>query len=312
MGPPRVFGITALDPVPPNPYAGPVKNSAISPADGLAALAPSYAAILCDVWGVLHNGEEAWPDAVNALVRFRQGGGRVIMITNAPRRKRYVVQQMFDLGIPEEAFDDVVTSGDAARQVLAQGGPKKLFHVGTDVHLPLYEGLPVELVDEESCDVISCTALFDDENETPDDYADRLARWRERDVPMLCVNPDIVVNRGGRMIWCAGSLAQRFEELGGVTQIVGKPYAPVYQTAFQRLSAVGGRVFQPREVLAIGDGVETDLRGAAGNGLDAVFISGGVHAQEFMRSGESETRAAAKFIAKAGLDAVAIMPTLTW
>ena len=165
----------------------------------MSELAPGYTAVLCDVWGVIHNGEEAWPQAVDALVRYRQGGGHVVLVTNAPRRRRYVVDQILDLGVPEAAFDDVVTSGDVTRARLAARGPTRVYHVGTEAHLPLYEGSDVELVGDDACDVISCTSLFDDEIETPDDYADRLAAWRARGVPMLCANPDI----RGRSRWPA-------------------------------------------------------------------------------------------------------------
>ena len=190
--------------------------------------------------------------------------------------------QFFDrLGVPRAAFDDIVTSGDAARHWLAAHPGKRIYHVGPERDLPLYFGLPVEFAGEEDCDLISCTGLFDDETETPDDYAESFEEWRERGVPMLCVNPDIVVERGDRLIWCAGALAERYRELGGETIIVGKPYAPIYETALDRLAELNGAPFDKSKILAIGDGIDTDVRGAFGQGIDAVFVTGGIHAAVF-------------------------------
>ena len=167
-------------------------------------------------------------------------GGKVILITNAPRPKADVIAQLDRLGVPRAAYDDVITSGDAARHVLAARRGVKLYHVGPERDLPIYFGLPVEFADEDDCELVSCTGLFDDENETPDDYRESFADWQARGVPMLCVNPDIVVERGDRLVWCAGALAERYRERGGETIIVGKPYAPIYDTALARLEELAG------------------------------------------------------------------------
>ena len=279
---------------------------------GLAELAPSYAAAFCDVWGVIHNGTEAGSPAVDALIRFRLAGGRVVLITKAPRTSRYIVRQLDELGVARHAYDDVVTSGDVARSLLAARGKTRLLHVGSEVHRHLYDGLPVELVDETTCDVISCTGLFDDNSETPEDYLERMKRWRARDVPLLCVNPDIVVERDGRLAWCAGSLARQYRELGGSTEIVGKPYAPIYRAAFDRLSAVAGAPVDADRVLVIGDGAETDLAGAKQQRLDALFVTGGVHAGEFGSRSHPDLRAVHGFLATTGVGATALMQRLAW
>ena len=275
---------------------------------GLAELAPAYPALLCDVWGVIHDGERSHTDATEALIAYRRGGGKVILITNAPRPKADVVAQLDSLGVPRAAYDDVVTSGDAARHVLASRPHVRIHHVGPEGDLPLYFGLPVEFGDEDDCELVSCTGLFDDENETPADYQPSLAAWQARGVPMLCVNPDIVVERGDRLVWCAGALAERYREQGGETIIVGKPYAPIYETALSRLNPAVAKA----KVLALGDGINTDIRGAVAQGIDVVFVTGGIHAIVFGDRETPDLAAIHAFLATAGLGARALMKRLTW
>ena len=279
---------------------------------GLADVAPLYRALLCDVWGVVHDGNRAHHEATDALTRFRDGGGRVVLITNAPRPKPSVVEMLDRLGVPRESYDDVVTSGDAARHLLAARPGVRLYHVGPERDLPIYFGLKVEFAGEADCELISCTGLFDDENETPDDYQESFAVWRERELPMLCVNPDIVVERGDRLVWCAGALAERYREHNGETIIVGKPYAPIYDTALDSLARAAGRPVDKASVLAIGDGIDTDVRGAVGQGIDTVFITGGIHAAVFGSREAPDIAAVHAFLATAGLGARAVMTRLTW
>ena len=279
---------------------------------GLKPLASLYRALLCDVWGVLHNGVAAFPAAVDALVRFRAGGGVVALITNAPRPKESVVRQLVRLGVPDAAHDDVITSGEAAREILAARPGVRVHHVGPERDMPLYDGLPVVLTAEDDCDIVSCTGLIDDTVETPDDYAARLRRWRARRLPMLCVNPDIVVDRGGKMVWCAGALAERYRALGGETEVVGKPHPQIYRTALARLAALLGDPHPAATVLAVGDGVDTDVRGANAEGLDVVFVTGGIHAAEFGDRATPDIAAVHAFLAEARLGARAVMPRLGW
>lgn len=279
---------------------------------GLADIAPLYRALLCDVWGVVHDGTRAHHPACEALTRFRDGGGRVILITNAPRPKSAVIEMLERLAVPRSAYDDVITSGDAARAVLAARPGVRIYHVGPDRDLPIYFGLKVEFADEDDCELISCTGLFDDEKETPDDYLESFERWQARGVPMLCLNPDIVVERGDRLVWCAGALAERYRERNGETIIVGKPYAPIYQAALDGLGGLAGRPVDRASVLAVGDGIDTDIRGAVGQGIDVAFITGGIHAAVFGDRDRPDLAAVHAFLATAGLGARALLTRLSW
>jgi HAD superfamily hydrolase (TIGR01459 family) len=279
---------------------------------GLADLAPIYRILLCDVWGVLHNGQHAHVAANHALTRFRDGGGKVMLMTNAPRPKAAVIEMLDRLGVPRSAYDDVITSGDTARSFLAARPGVRLYHVGPERDLPIYFGLKVEFADADDCDLVSCTGLFDDEKETPDDYNESLDRWLQRGVPMLCVNPDIVVERGNRLVWCAGAIAERYRERNGETIIVGKPYAPIYTAALDELSQITGLQVDRASVLVIGDGLDTDVRGAVGQGIDVVFITGGVHAGVFGDRDRPDVEAVHALLSSAGLGARALMTHLAW
>lgn len=278
----------------------------------LGELTPAYSALLCDAWGVMHDGVRANAAASAALVRFRQQGGRVVVMTNAPRPKSEVVALFDRLGVPRAAYDDIVTSGDTARDVLAARPGVRLYHVGPERDLPLYFGLPVVFAGEADCDIVCCTGLFNDDTETPDDYEENFAAWRARNVPMLCANPDIVVERGERLIWCAGALAERYRALGGETTVVGKPYAAIYGTAFARLAGLAGAPVPKSAVLAIGDGAATDIRGAFDQEIDALFVTGGIHAGDFGSRDAPDIAAVRRFLAEAGLGARAVASRLEW
>ena len=274
------------------------------------ALDARYDAILCDVWGVLHNGVTAWPAAHGALSRARAAGKTVILITNAPRPHAPVRWQLELLGVPEGTYDDIVTSGDVTRALIAQG-PRRVFHIGTERDLSLFEGLDVELVEEFEASAVVVTGPYDDETETPDDYAGMLARLRARDLPMICANPDIVVERGGRLVYCAGALARAYGLLGGRTRIAGKPHAPIYQEAMARLADVRGGPLGRDRVVCIGDGLVTDVKGAMDNGFDLVFVANGIHAREYGVPGAPDPARMEAFLRDFGADPVATMPQLT-
>jgi HAD superfamily hydrolase (TIGR01459 family) len=223
-----------------------------------------------------------------------------------------VLEQFGRFGVDHGAFDDIVTSGEAARDFLAARPGTRLLHVGTERDLPIYDGLDLEIVGEDDADLVSCTGLYDDETETPDDYAERLKRWKARGLPMLCANPDKVVERGHRLIWCAGAIAERYAALGGETTIVGKPFRPIYQTAMARFETITGGPVDKRSVIAIGDALETDLRGAAGFGLDALFITAGIHAEAYGAREEPDAGKVGAALLDAGVSARAFMPHLTW
>jgi HAD superfamily hydrolase (TIGR01450 family) len=268
-----------------------------------------YAAVLCDVWGVLHNGVRHFEPAAAALAAARERGLAVVLITNAPRPHEGVEAQLRALQVPQAAWDSVVTSGDVTRE-LVSAGPRRVFHLGPDRDLSLYDGLDIDIVEEFEANSVVCTGLFDDETETPDDYADMLARMRARNLPMICANPDIVVERGDRMIWCAGALARDYGQLGGRTLIAGKPHAPIYAAALKAAGEVLGRDMRRDEALAIGDGMLTDIKGACENGIDALYVSGGIHAKDYGHPDNPEPDKLDAFLAKHGLRPVAMMPKL--
>lgn len=275
---------------------------------GLEELAEEYDALLCDVWGVLHNGVKAFPAAVDALLRFRATSGPVLLITNAPRPHNPIRRQLAALGVPDDAYDDIVTSGDVTREVIAARPGVKLMHLGPDRDLSFYDGLDAAFVGEEDAELVSCTGLLNDETEEPRDYLPLLERLAARRLPMVCANPDIVVERGHRLLYCAGALARLYEEIGGDAVLVGKPHKPIYDAVKQRVAKLGGT-----RPLAAGDGLPTDIRGACDNGVPALFITGGIHAADFGPTAASPDpeRVAARLHAE-GLEAAAFMPALAW
>lgn len=268
-----------------------------------------YAAILCDVWGVLHNGVRYFAPAAAALAAARQRGVAVVMITNSPRPHEGVEDQFVTIGVPDGVCDRVVTSGDVTREIVG-AGPRRVFHLGPERDGGLFDGLDIELVEEFEASSVVCTGLFDDEIETPDDYTQLLARLRARNLPFVCANPDIVVERGERLIWCAGALARDYAQLGGRTLIAGKPHAPIYVAALKAASEVAGRELGRNEVLAIGDGMLTDIKGASDNGFDALYVSGGIHARDYGHPDNPEPDRLQAFLDSHGFDIVATMPKL--
>lgn len=268
-----------------------------------------YAALLCDVWGVIHNGVTHYPAASRALQAARARGLAVVLITNSPRRCGDVVGQLEAIGVPAGAYDRVVTSGDVTRDLIAEG-PRRVFHLGPERDLGLYDGLDVELVEEFEASAVVCTGYFDDETETPADYAEMLRRLRARNLPFICANPDIFVERGDRHVWCAGALARDYAQLGGRTLIAGKPHAPIYRAALRAASEVAGRELARGEVLAIGDGLLTDVKGAVDSGIDVLYVSGGMHAQDYGHPDMPDPAKLAAFLSQHGFRPVATMAKL--
>jgi HAD superfamily hydrolase (TIGR01459 family) len=277
--------------------------------DALSEISGGYSAILCDVWGVLHNGIDAFATAVSALKQARQAGKAVVLVTNAPRVAREVEASLAMLGVPRDAWDRLVTSGDVTRVLIAEG-PRLVFHLGPDRDLALFDDLDVERVEEFEARAVVCTGLVDDETETPEDYAEMLQRLRVRDLPFICANPDIVVERGDRLVWCAGALARDYAQLGGRTLIAGKPHKPIYDAALEAAAEVLGRPVSASEALAVGDGVLTDIKGAAANGIDAIFVTAGIHAEEYAVGGRLDRERLAAFLDKQGMEPLAMMPRL--
>lgn len=243
----------------------------------IADLGPPREAWLTDIWGVMHNGVAPFASACDACSRFRAAGGTVLLLSNAPRPAESVAAQLDRIGVPRDAWDAILTSGDAARTLIASLAGRPVFALGPERDAPLYEGLPVTLTDAASAGAVSCTGLFDDEHETPDDYAALLRDFAARKLPMVCANPDLTVERGNKIVYCAGAIAAAYEALGGSVSYAGKPHRPVYDMAFERLAALRGKPIGHDRVLAIGDGIRTDITGAARAGLASVFIASGIH-----------------------------------
>jgi HAD superfamily hydrolase (TIGR01459 family) len=279
---------------------------------GLSDIASGYRYILCDAWGVLHNGLTAYRAAAEALAKARAGGATVFVLTNAPRPKAEVVKQFDRFGVDPAAYDDIVTSGEAAREHLAARPEARAHYVGPERDRILLDGTGLTLTSESEAELIACTGLFDDDRETPDDYVPRMRDWVARGLPFVCANPDKVVERGDRILWCAGALAERYAALGGEVVLFGKPHAPIYETALKRFALHAVGPVDPLEVLAIGDAAETDLRGADQAGIDVLFVTAGIHADRFGPREDPAAAAVDAFLSDYGIGARAYLPHLAW
>lgn len=260
---------------------------ALSPTAGLGALAGLYDVLLCDIWGVMHDGRRAFAAAVDATSRFRQAGGTVVLVTNSPRPRDLVLAQIAELGVPDQAFDALVTSGDVTIAAIAEKGRGALYHVGPPRDRALFDavhrrtGVAPRLSDLPDAEFVVVTGLFDDRAETPLDYAEALAAMRARDLLMICANPDIVVHIGDVLLYCAGALAEAYAALGGRTVLAGKPHPPIYLAALALAETARGGRSAPARVLAIGDGLVTDGAGAAREAIDFLLVTSGIHRDAF-------------------------------
>ena len=254
----------------------------------LRDIADRYDALFCDVWGCVHNGVRPFGEAVNSLAEFSNEGGTVVLLTNAPRPWRHVEQQFAALGVRRDSWDLIVTSGDAAKTALFERRTgQRVFHIGPDRDSAFFEpesaaqrAAGVERVAMGEADGIVCTGLFDDTAESPEDYRGMLSAAAAKNLPFLCVNPDIVVDRGELRVFCAGALAQLYAQLGGRVLILGKPRPEIYQLARNRLAEVRPEPVSDRRILCIGDGVTTDIKGAERERLPCLFVTGGLAARE--------------------------------
>jgi HAD superfamily hydrolase (TIGR01459 family) len=250
-------------------------------AERLSDLVDGVEVILSDIWGVVHNGLESFPEACEALHTYRQRGGTVILITNAPRPADSVQRQLRKLGVADETYDAIVSSGDLTRSFVADHPGKKMFWIGPDRDSSIHRGLDAVMAPLEQADYIVCTGLFDDEIESAEDYRAMMLQAREHKLPLICANPDIVVERGDRLIYCAGAVAELYRELGGEVIFYGKPHRPIYERAMALAAERRGKPTPLDRVLAIGDSVRTDLTGALGFGIDCLFLTRGIHSEEF-------------------------------
>lgn len=278
-----------------------------------APLARGYDALFCDVWGVMHNGIAAFADACEALTLFRRRGGAAILITNAPRPGAAVTRILDRLGVPRESYDAIVSSGDVTRGIVEARLAESVFHLGPQRDLPIFAGLDVRFAPLESADYVVCSGLFDDTTETPESYRDMLAMMRARALLMVCANPDLVVERGETLVYCAGALADAYAALGGEVLYCGKPHAPIYEAALAKTASLRGGTAPPlARVLAIGDSVRTDLLGAASFGLDCVFVTSGLHAEQYGSRQAPDVAALNAMFAAACVAPKAILRGLVW
>jgi HAD superfamily hydrolase (TIGR01459 family) len=254
--------------------------------DGLSGIIDRYDAVLCDIWGVLHNGAQSFPAAREALRELRRLGKPVALVTNAPRPDYGVAEQLEILGVEAACYDAIATSGDVTARAIVDRAPAKPFQIGPDRDLPVYDaasrmaGFEIRPVALEDAGFVVCTGLVDDTVETPADYEAILRACWAKNLPMICANPDLVVYRGDQLVYCAGALAERYEQMGGVVEQAGKPFRPIYRAALAQLEKARGVAFDPARVLAIGDAMHTDIAGAQGMGMDCVWITTGVHRED--------------------------------
>ncbi len=275
-------------------------------------LSSRYDIWLCDIWGVVHNGVAAHAKACEALANHRKNGGTVILITNAPRPRAQVAQQLNGLSVPENCYDAIVSSGDVTRSLVADHKGGKVFFLGPERDYALKDGLPVEWSELGDAEAVLCSGLYDDKNDTMDRYADMLVQMKDRNLPMICANPDLVVQFGTRLIPCAGAIAAEYTKIGGEVLMAGKPFTPIYEISIARASEIKNQAIDNANVVAIGDGMNTDIKGACDFGLDVMFISGGIHDDEIGEDGSTQDLAN---IARDAIDGVKIagaMRNLEW
>lgn len=287
---------------------------------GLAQAQDRYDAFLCDIWGVLHNGERSFPAAVEALRELRRRGKTITLVTNAPRPKGEVAEQLASLGVGADCYDSIATSGDVCAHAIAARAPGRPYHIGPERDRPVFAAAaaltahdvaPVAL---EKADFAVCTGLNEDTIETPADYEAVLVACRAKNLPMICANPDLVVYRGEQLVYCAGALAERYEALGGVVEQAGKPYAPIYRMAIGLLEQARGKPLDIDRILAIGDAIHTDIAGAATMGLDSLLVTQGIHRVELHGpdAGALDADAYKQFVASHGVTPVYRIGRLAW
>jgi HAD superfamily hydrolase (TIGR01459 family) len=277
-----------------------------------STLAPDYDVVFSDIWGVVHNGIVAFSGACDALMRTRARGAVVILVTNAPRPSDVVIRQLDHLHVPREAYDAVVSSGDVTRGVIKERHGQSVFHMGPERDASIFTGLDVRFAPLESADYVVCSGLDDDDRETPEDYRARLELMLKRNLFMLCGNPDVVVERGDKLVYCAGSIADLYATMGGEVLYAGKPYRPIYDMARAKAEEAAGRTVAPGRVIAIGDSVRTDLKGARTAGIDFLFVTSGIHAEEVGGRERPDSTALKSVFTAAGDMPKAVMRELVW
>lgn len=288
---------------------------------GMAEIAARYDVLLCDIWGVVHNGLTAHPAAVDALQRFRAQGGKVVLVSNAPAPAGAVRYRLDRIKVPRKAYDAIVTSGDVIASLIAARGDAPLYNIGPAYDRSLYQevrkqsGHAPRRTKLKDAAYVVCTGLFDPDTETPADYDPMLTLMLERQLDFLCANPDLVVHVGPVLMYCAGAIAERYEAMGGKVIQAGKPHPPIYERAFGIAEARLGASVQRSRVLVIGDAMRTDIKGAIAQGLDSLFIAAGIHQDQIFKSDADQTMDSASFmdfLQTAGFAPTAVLPALRW
>lgn len=280
--------------------------------DHAGALLSRYDVLFCDVWGVLHDGRHAYSGANDALPRFRTNGGIVVLVSNAPLPGEAVARVLDQKGVTREAWDAIVSSGDLTRLRLAALNFNAVHHVGPTRDLPLFNGAPINLVDLPSAQALVVTGLIDDVRETAEDYTQLLQSALARSLPLICANPDLSVEVGGKIYPCAGAIAALYEGMGGQVHWEGKPHRGAYDEAFKAAARMKSTSIERKHVLAIGDAVRTDLAGAAQNGIDALFVAGGLHRDQVMCEGKIMSDRLVDLLADKAATTIAATPFLMW
>ncbi|EMS36094.1 TIGR01459 family HAD-type hydrolase [Candidatus Liberibacter americanus] len=260
--------------------------------DSLYQISKNYDIIICDIWGVIHNGQKLFSESISALQKASKNGIKIVLLSNSPRPSSSVIEHMISLGLCKRFWDHIVTSGDLTHNLISQGN-RNIFFIGEKKDLVLFEGIDIQIVDEKNAETIICTGLYSG-SKIPEDYTDLLKKFAQRKIPFICVNPDISVNYGNKIIHCAGSLALIYKKLNGIVKIIGKPHLPIYNMAFKQISDSCCQLDKKR-ILAIGDGIETDIKGAIQSGLDSLYVGKGIHANEYLENKQINVKMMEKF-----------------
>ncbi len=277
-----------------------------------ADLLSQFDVLICDVWGVVHDGARAYPGAGDAFARFRERGGTVLLLSNAPMPSQWVASVLDEKGVRRDSWDAIVSSGDITLAHIGEKSYRRILHIGTERDLPLIDAMSAASTAFQDAEAIVCTGLEDDRNETAETYRPLLERALGRRMPFVCANPDLVVDVGGELLPCAGIVAQLYEQMGGEVYWAGKPHAPAYKLALRTIAKIRGSHADPQRILAIGDAVRTDLAGAAAAGLASMFIAQGIHRDEVLRHGSIEPAALKELLATLTVKPVAAMIGVEW
>ena len=251
------------------------KFESLKEVNNFSEISNQYNALICDIWGVIHNGQELFPGISECLLNFKKLNNVVILLSNAPRPSSYVSSVLDKFGFKDECYDGIITSGDLTKKSLNEKiFGENCYHIGPERDLNIFEGTNVNRVDFNNSDFIFVTGLFNDEIEDENDYLDLLNSAREREMTLVCANPDLLVQRGDKLIPCAGLISKTYEEMGGKVVNIGKPFSPIFKEAIEMVKK--NSKFDEHKILVVGDGLETDIKGANSIGLDSILVLGGL------------------------------------